>query len=66
MGIRVGTEQVCRYGMLKEGVAKHLQPLQIEAIACIRKSQGLQNEAGVGSQTFGGVFCQDSALVARG
>lgn len=35
VSIRVGTEQVCGDGMLEERVAKHLQPLQVEAVAGI-------------------------------
>lgn len=55
VGVGVGAEQVGGDGVLQEGVSKHLQALQIEAVAGIGQSQRLQDQAWVWSQVPGGV-----------
>lgn len=50
MCVGVGAEQVGGDGVLQEGVAEHLEPFQVEAVAGIGQSQGLQDEARVGTQ----------------
>lgn len=53
--VRVGAEQVGGDGVLQEGIPEHLEPFQVEAVAGVGQSQGLQDEARVGAQVPWGV-----------
>lgn len=66
VGVGIGAEQVRGDGVLQERVSQHLQPLQVEAVAGVGQSQGLQDETRVGPQVLGGVSHRGALLVLAG
>lgn len=64
--VGVGAEQIGGDGVLQKGVAEHLKPLQVEAVAGVGQSQGLKDEAGVGAQVPGRVRSPGPGCEVRG